>query len=184
MGKKSFQSFSESKVWKEEEKEILNMLTPYWVIQLVLLNNTQYCMDRIKWEISSELDLPKPELLLAWPYYWCNLERKFLCIDSCDGAIIPLRALQQELLTQGSMEEFRDHSSPFNNPDGFEHFLSFSDSVYVHMFENNQLYWDKIHSKIQSFSIQILLSLTNTCSHVTTTITKLENIYISPKSAL
>ena len=113
-----------SLVWKEEEKEILNMLTPYWVIQLVLLNNTQCCMDRIKWEISSELDLPKPELLLAWPYYWCNLERKFLCIDSCDGAIIPLRALQQELLTQGSMEEFRDHSSPFNNPDGFEHFLS------------------------------------------------------------
>lgn len=69
MGKKSFLSFFESKVWKEEEKEILNVLTPYWVIQLVLLNNTQYCMARIKWEISSELDLPRPDFLLAWTYY-------------------------------------------------------------------------------------------------------------------
>lgn len=58
-------------------------------------------MDRIKWEISSELDRQKPELLPAWTYYWCNLGRKFLWVDSCDGAIIPLRALQQGLLTQG-----------------------------------------------------------------------------------
>ena len=69
MGEKSFPSFSESKVWKEEEKEMLNVLTPYWVIQQVLLNNTQYCRARIKWEISSELDLAKPDFLLAWTYY-------------------------------------------------------------------------------------------------------------------
>ena len=45
------------------------MLVPKWVSQLVLPNNTQGCMERLKWEISSGLDLPKPEFLLAWTYY-------------------------------------------------------------------------------------------------------------------
>lgn len=45
------------------------MLMPKWLSQLALPNIIQCGMDGPKWEISSWLDLPKPELLLIWAYH-------------------------------------------------------------------------------------------------------------------